>query len=334
MSESRLFQYISGKKVIYITVKNSDYIRTSQFERILSKHSSEYYILASNKGNPITRALDLRKKIPHLPLEQYDVIIAGFLPQLIWTPIIKNIGQNQDNSKILIADFFLSLYDTVVLDRKYIKPSNPIAKILKIIDRKVLDCADLIVTDTKADAQFFCQEIGGEQNNFETLYLEADTTLYNANIPATSHDSRNVLYFGTGLPLQGTDIVLKTYIELSKSSVTPPTLIFIGKADKKLAAEAASYENIRIISWLPQEELAKAIASADLCLAGHFAAGDGKQNRTIPGKAYIYEAMHKTMILGDSEANHELFKADSMHTFVHRGDFNVLTVAILGFLHK
>lgn len=53
--------------------------------------------------------------------------------------------------------------------------------------------------------------------------------------------------------------------------------------------------------------MAETIAMADLCLAGHFNGSIQKAKRTIPGKAYIYEAMHKPMILGDNKANHERY---------------------------
>ena len=54
--------------------------------------------------------------------------------------------------------------------------------------------------------------------------------------------------------------------------------------------------------------MAEYIANADLCLAGHFNGEIDKAKRTIPGKAYIYSAMDKKIILGDNKANHELYK--------------------------
>ena len=56
-----------------------------------------------------------------------------------------------------------------------------------------------------------------------------------------------------------------------------------------------------------------------------------KAARTIPGKAYIYRAMNKPMILGDTPANHELFSADQNTIFVPAGDARFLTNAILHF---
>ena len=49
-----------------------------------------------------------------------------------------------------------------------------------------------------------------------------------------------------------------------------------------------------------------------------------KAKRTIPGKAYIYEAMQKKMILGDGCANRELYHEDERHFFVEMGNAEAL----------
>ena len=54
-----------------------------------------------------------------------------------------------------------------------------------------------------------------------------------------------------------------------------------------------------------------------------------KAKRTIPGKAYIYEAMKKPMILGDNLATHELYSEDNMHYFVEMGNAEALTQKII-----
>ena len=82
--------------------------------------------------------------------------------------------------------------------------------------------------------------------------------------------------------------------------------------------------NIEYIPWLSQEKLAEYIAMADVCLAGHFNKEIDKAHRTIPGKAYIYQAMEKRIILGDSRANRELFSESDQNYFVPMGDAQAL----------
>ena len=105
---------------------------------------------------------------------------------------------------------------------------------------------------------------------------------------------------------------------------------FIGPiADEKLTALRPIADNITYIDWLSQEELADYIALSDLCLAGHFNASIKKACRTIPGKAYIYSAMGKAMILGDNAANHEIFEEDDRVSFVEMGNERALANEIM-----
>ena len=167
------------------------------------------------------------------------------------------------------------------------------------------------------------------------MYLEADRKIYHTtdffdndkerhNFPKTK-----VLYFGTGLPLQGTDVVMEAFLKLSAGKDFYCTYVGSTKRiSKSLLKNAAESDNIRIIDWLNQEELSKEIGKSDVCLAGHFNPDIDKADRTIPGKALIYEAMGKTMILGDTKANHEIFKEDSKHFFVKRGDADALARSV------
>ena len=101
-----------------------------------------------------------------------------------------------------------------------------------------------------------------------------------------------------------------------------------GKALRSLCPHSAL---VQYIPWLSQKELARLIASSDLCLAGHFSKTIAKASRTIPGKAFIYQAMEKPMILGDNPANHELFVSDRDTVFVEMGNSSALADAILTF---
>ena len=138
MIPSRLTEILRGRKVIYITVKNADYIRTLQFRRVLLECALESLVISSEKAGPISRVFDLRRRLKSIDLSYYDVIIVGFLPQLIWKYIRKKAGrQERLDRPVFVADFFLSLYDTIVLDRKYIGTGNPLSRYLESLDRKV-----------------------------------------------------------------------------------------------------------------------------------------------------------------------------------------------------
>ena len=342
MTESRLLNLLKGKNVVYITVKNEDYIRTSQIKWILTENAKKFRIYSSEKGNPLTRAIDIRKKLRSISFEGVDVVIAGFLPQFIWKDLIKH---TLGTGIIVIAEMFLSLYDTVVLDRRLVWKRGIIAHICKRLDRKVVKEADYIITDTKADADYFANDFGTgkDREKFETLYLEADLGDYiSANSVLNKNEddvNKTVLYFGTGLPLQGTDYVAKAFNVLAEEYGY--NCIYIGGLNNmsrnlkrkllfcKDRAVRCGKGSITYYKWLGQKELYEKIENASVCLAGHFDPDIDKADRTIPGKAMIYEALGKTMILGDTKANKEIFEPDDKHIFVPRGDSKSIVEAVM-----
>ncbi len=386
MMESRFRKLITGKNVIYITVKNAEYIRTRQIEKILRESAGSFEIYPSEKNNPLSRMCDLKRRIRGISFEKYDVVIAGFLPQLIWGSIEKKVASkkkallkkklslnkaignyvNHSDGPKIVAEMFLSFYDTVVLDRKLVWKHGILSALCRMIDRKVILGADLVLTDTKADADYFTKEFGGDRQKLEVLYLEAeirdiDNAYYaEENNPAVPvHNSecaggspRTILYFGTGLSLQGTDVVARAYQILHKqdedygriasdehsecggnsehSDNEFLKLIYIGGTDHMTKSQRSFIQSsaVEYHKWLSETELLSKIGEADICLAGHFNASIDKADRTIPGKAFIYEALHKKMILGDTRANHELFVQDREHIFVDRGNAEALAKCI------
>lgn len=285
----------------------------------------------------MSRAVELRGKLNKIDFYSYDVIILGFLPQLLLKPVLKELSKPKDQAKkkpVILAEMFLSMYDTIMLDRHMFEDGKPISSYLRKLDKDTIYAADLILTDTKANADYLARLYDVKRDKFETLYLEADKDVYYLSEADQEKDGKvHVLYFGTGLPLQGTDVVLEAFNAVSCEDANYE-FTFIGSikgipnSEVKKAAESP---RIKLIRWLSQKKLAEKIAAADLCIAGHFNVYIGKADRTIPGKAFIYEAMDKPMILGDTRANREIFKEDDRHIFVKRGSAKELAQCIRRF---
>lgn len=310
---SLLVRTITDKKVLFITTKNIDYIRNTQEIRILENTAKEVEVIASAKKNYLIRILHVWSKITKRKIKENDLVFLGFEPQFV----LPFIGYKMKNKEIVI-DCFISVYDTLVNDRKKIKAGGLMAKFCHWLDKKTISMANTIITDTKAHAEYFHSEFGGEKDRFETLYLEADESIYYPREQKKPEELENkfiVLYFGSILPLQGVEVVLDSLKNFDGEN----DIFFeiIGPVPKKY--NKPEQANVCYYEWLSQNQLSEHIAYADLCLAGHFSADIDKAWRTIPGKAYIYEMMGKKMILGDGAANHELFESDEKHSFVERG---------------
>ena len=313
---------LDNKKVLFIATKNSDYLRIVQEINLIRSSTEELDVIVSVHKGYFLRIFDVILKILFLNISKYDLVFVGFQPQFIIPLFYWKL------KKVTVwTDFFISLYDTLVFDRKRIKEQSFLARIVKWFDQFTLDKSDLIICDTIAHGNYFCEEFRICPEKVNVLYLEADKNIYyskNVTKPNEYADKYIVFYFGSILPLQGVEVVLEA-AELLQG-MDNVHFIVVGPIGNKI--ECKEMSNITYIQWLPQEDLAQYIAFSDLCLAGHFDKTIAKAKRTIPGKAYIYESMKKRIVLGDTVANHELFVADERHIFVEQGNASALACII------
>lgn len=317
---------IENKRVLFITTKNVDYIRNSQEISFIRKGASSIHVIGYKNGSYILRLIKIYCKLITTSMENYDVVFIGFAPQLIIPFFLCKFDK-----KVIIEDFFISIYDTMVNDRKKFSKNSLAAKIFLYLDKITLKNSNEIIVDTCAHGNYFVRELEADKSKINVLYLEADVSIYYPRIVERKKELNNkflVLYFGSILPLQGIEVILECAENMR--NINSVTFEIIGPLPKKHMDKYRDMKNVIFISWLSQDCLAEKIAEADLCLAGHFNSTIEKAARTIPGKAYIYDAMKKPMILGDNPANHELFKEDNdRYYYVEMGSPDKLKEKIL-----
>lgn len=314
MNQKKMQQMISMKKTVFVSTKNRDYLRNIQEIDFLKENSLHCTVIAYEDKSYTKRIIKVWLKMLNVIFSKNtEVLFIGFAPQLVFffLPFISK-------KKLVVVDFFISFYDTLVDDRKKLKENSIVARFVHWVDKYVLKKADLVISDTKAHRDYFIEEFQIDANKFLVWYLEADTEIFfRRKSNRKVANQFEVLYFGSILPVQGVDIILKAAQIIQDDKEIHLTLI--GPVSKE-GVEEKKYPNITFIPWLTQEQLSIEIAHADLCLAGHFNGDVGKADRTIAGKTYIYKAMGKPVVLGDSLANHELFEENKMNYYVKRGD--------------
>lgn len=329
--ENNIKKLADNKKVLFIATKNVDYIRNSQEIELLKASAHSVQVVGYKDKSYILRLFKIYIKLLMISVKNYNVIFVGFAPQLI-LPLF----YYKFRKKIIIEDFFISMYDTLVNDRKKFRSSGVIAKMLCCVDKITIKRADHIIADTYAHGSYFIDEFGTERDKINVLYLKADTSIYYPRSIYKSdeiHDKFVVLYFGSILPLQGVDIILECVEKMQ--DISSVVFEIIGPLDKEDIKKYSQLKNVIFTPWLSQQCLAEKIAVADLCLAGHFNSKIKKASRTIPGKAYIYDAMDKSMILGNNLANKELFVEDDLKYFyVEMGDSDKLMEKIIYVMGK
>ena len=111
---------------LFITTKNLDYIRNTQEIELLTKECGGCRpdIIASSAGKYPARMAHVIRKLITCRFSDYDEIFVGFAPQLI-IPFFEGKFRRyrNDGGKVTI-DFFISVYDTLVNDRKKIKKGS------------------------------------------------------------------------------------------------------------------------------------------------------------------------------------------------------------------
>lgn len=323
LSKEELLSKIKNQRILFIATKNIDYIRIVQERKLLEQHGAAVDVIASANKSYLKRILHVYKTLLFTDVSRYDIVFIGFMAQMI-VPFFPFKWKG----RTIITDFFISIYDTLVDDRKKLKGQSALAKLVRYLDKQTIRRSNYIIADTKAHADYFAKELEAEPERTAVLYLEADTSIYyprKTDRPDIYKGKYLVLYFGSILPLQGVDIILKAIDLLKKQQQIH--FIMIGPIHEKY--RKVTSDTVTYIDWLPQEQLAEYISYADLCLAGHFSREIGKASRTIAGKTYIYRAMDKKIVLGDSPANRELFQEDARTLYVEMGAPEALAECIL-----
>lgn len=323
------FKELKGQRVLFVTTKNLDYLRNTQEISLLEEYAEDVHIIGSDKKSYALRLLYVYWKLLICSLKKFDNIFIGFAPQLV-IPLFRW----KCKGKTIWIDFFISMYDTFVCDRKKFRNNGICAKLLHWLDSVTIQVADFVIADTKAHGRYFVEEFGLDDTAWQVLYLEADTSIYYPRVPnkpERMHDAFVVLYFGSVLPLQGLDVILEAVNQLKDNKEF--YFILVGPIDERYQKPVS--DSVEYHDWLSQKDLAEYISYADLCLAGHFSKDIDKAKRTIPGKAYIYAAMKKPMILGENAATHELYD-DTMPgiDFVEMGNAKALAHKIIEIAKK
>ncbi len=239
--------------------------------------------------------------------------------------------------KILVFDAFVSAYDTLVSDRRKIHPWNPAAMAIWFLD--FLDChiADEILIDTRAHKDFFCRTFRVHPADMTVLYLEAPAELFHPD-PHHKHVHKKtfeVLFYGSYIPLQGIDTILKAAAILQDRHASVHfTLVGGGQtyASMRMLAAEWKLQNVTFTPFVPLTQIPPLIHDADVCL-GIFGTGD-KTMRVIPHKVIECMACGVPVITADTPAIHERYKDGEGIYLVPTGDAHALAGKIVELMKK
>lgn len=254
--------------------------------------------------------------------KRYDVMIVGFqgLQAIILAKFLTR--------KTIIFDSFLSIYDSMVMDRKSVKAGSFTARYYWWLDKISMTLADIVLFDTNEHINYASKEFGIKKEKFRRIFIGADTDVFYPVKKEGDSKKFNVLFYGSFLPLQGIDYIVKAAKFLEKEKDIVFEIVGWGPEKEKII-ELFNYlkpNNLFFTGGQSQESLRQKGAEADVCL-GIFG-NTNKTKRVIPNKVYECLAMSKPVITSDTPAIRELFE-DGELVFVKVSDHVSLANAII-----
>lgn len=212
------------------------------------------------------------------------------------------------SSKKVVFDPLAGRFETKIIDWKR-KPINSWQARLNFkIDNWAFKLSDLILADTQAHKEYFCQKYGLPSKKIEVLPVGFDDGLFRPFAAEDKESRFTVLFYGSFLPLHGVDCILEAAKIVSSEE---PSIQFrlVGSGQTlPLASSLASklgLNNVIFEDWLPQSELPHTIASSDICL-GIFGRTE-KAERVVPHKIFQSMGMRKPVITARTLAVEEFF---------------------------
>lgn len=253
----------------------------------------------------------------YLTRPKADVVFVGYLGQLdvlLIRPLAALRGEK------VVWDAFISLYDTVVNDRKMSSEKGVVARALFAWEWLACRAAHVVLLDTEAHADFFRDAFGLRRPaHAASVFVGAEGKAFAPAPPrappVTTDEPVTALFYGQFIPLHGIETIIEA-ARLSDPSRVRWVIIGQGQEEAKIRAmlDEEPLPHLEWISWVDYEELGERIARADVCL-GIFGSSD-KAARVIPNKVFQILSVGKPLITRDSPGIRELLGPDTAGVYL------------------
>lgn len=310
-------------RVLFLSGREASYARNEVLVRALRRFAEVDVIAPAvePRSQWLSSVQIAGRALPQLR-RGYDLLFVGFYGHVI-VQLLAKLWRGP-----LLFDAFISTYDTLCFDRKLYAPRSPAGRLAFRLDRSSCAAADHVLLDTQHHVRYFVETFGLPAARFTALPVGCSEEIYTFQPPPPPRLPLQVLTYATFLPLHGIETTLRAAALLRDAPVAV-RLIGSGPAlpDMQALAHELQLDNVTFAPPTPPRALAAAIAAADICLGGHFGAGD-KAARVIPGKIYQMLAVGRPVIAADSPGNRELLQDGESACLVPPADPGALAAAI------
>lgn len=313
-------------KKVYILGESRGAYRTQNLIKYFLDRQGQYklYYNSYNIKNPVVRYLK-SLLLNWTIIVRTDIIYVSTLNvdiNIFWELLLGKILR-----KKIIIDYYVSVYDTVVLDRKWFKKTSLLAKVAIYMDRFFLKVGTKIIFLNQTEKKRYCElasiDSNAEKYRIVPLCVEKMGTV-NSKFVYEEKEKLDICWWGSYLPLHGLDNIINAAKKLKEKGYFI-TWYFFGNSQKK----GAPYEKMAIDLGLEKEcifindytfkngKLMKfLIENCDLAL-GNFGTSEKSKNVLI-NKILDASAMQVNLVTCYSQAvmeffneNQDIFMCDS-----------------------
>jgi glycosyltransferase involved in cell wall biosynthesis len=267
----------------------------------------------------------------YLRLPAHDWVLVGY-PAVIdifaiaWLARLRGVP--------VAMDWFLSAYDTVVLDRKLVARRHPLARVLWALEWLAARVASKPFMDTATHARRMEQVYRMPTGRIGRVWVgaEADRFALAQTTPqatAASNQPFTVLFYGQFIPLHGVEVIVQA-ARLVREMPIQWIMIGTGQEAGRVSAllDAEPLPRLQWIPWVPYAQLRDYIASAQVCL-GIFGTSE-KAGSVIPNKVFQVLCAGRPLITRDSAAIRVLLPRDgACCDLVPAGNPSALAAAVV-----
>ena len=247
------------------------------------------------------------------PTADFEALLVGY-PGHLDLPAARRAA----GGRPVIFNPLVSLFDTFVVDRGRFRPGAPAARALAEVDRRALRASDLVVADTRANAQHLAELGGIPREQIEVALVGAEERVF---APGWSPDEPfTVLFVGKLIPLHGLETVL---VAARAASELRFRLVGSGQLEELVRGRPG---NVDWVPWVEYGRLGDELHRA-ACALGIFGTS-GKAARVIPNKAFQALACGTPLVTADTPASRELLVDGESALLVPPGDPTALAAAL------
>lgn len=226
-------------------------------------------------------------------------------------------------NKIIVVDFYISIYDTIILDRKTHELNSKEASYLFNLDLNILENSNYIFFLNQAEANYYLSPFNIEFNSLRHRILPLCVEEFfkcELNYVNGKSEVFNICWWGNYIPLHGLDKIIMAIYHLNESSDINFHLYLFGN---KNINEELKYSNLIKSLNLEKKVTIKndytfknrklgdfLIKNCDLVL-GNF--GDSKKAKNVlVNKVVDGVAMRAPVLTGESIAPKEYFNEETI----------------------